>query len=212
MQTILVYSDSLTWGIVPGSRARLSFDERWPGAMEHILRAAGMDVRVVEDCLNGRRTLWEDPFKPGRRAMTDIAQRIEINSPLSLLVLMLGTNDLQNMHNNNAWHAAQGVASLVTAVRQAPIEESMPVPEILIVAPPAITGAKGPMANKFAGAERFGGELAGHLKAVASQFKTHFYDSNTVVSASAVDGVHLDAPGHFVLAQALADKVSGLIK
>jgi hypothetical protein len=34
MQHILVYADSLSWGIVPGSRERLGFDQRWPGVME----------------------------------------------------------------------------------------------------------------------------------------------------------------------------------
>ena len=37
MHQILVYADSLTWGIVPNTRRRLAFDERWPGVMEHEL-------------------------------------------------------------------------------------------------------------------------------------------------------------------------------
>lgn len=41
MQHILVYADSLTWGIVPGTRQRLAFDARWPGVMEAGLNAAG---------------------------------------------------------------------------------------------------------------------------------------------------------------------------
>ena len=34
MQQILVYGDSLTWGIIPNTRERLPFEKRWPGAME----------------------------------------------------------------------------------------------------------------------------------------------------------------------------------
>ena len=30
MKQILVYGDSLTWGIVPGTRRRLLFSQRWP--------------------------------------------------------------------------------------------------------------------------------------------------------------------------------------
>jgi len=37
MKQILVYSDSLTWGIIPLTRKRLSFDDRWPGVMENAL-------------------------------------------------------------------------------------------------------------------------------------------------------------------------------
>ena len=84
MQQILLYADSLSWGIVPDTRRRLAFDQRWPGVMEGALRAAGRRVRVIEDCLNGRRTVWEDPFKPGRNGLAGLEQRIEVNSPLAL--------------------------------------------------------------------------------------------------------------------------------
>lgn len=158
MLQILVYGDSLTWGIVPGTRQRLPFNQRWPGVMERALLSAGHEVRVIEDCLNGRRTAWDDPFKPGRNGRIGIEQRIEVNSPLALVVLALGTNDFQSMHQLNAWHSAQGLATLVQAIRQAPIEPGMPVPGILIVSPPPIQEPKGPIAPKFEGAR---GKCAG---------------------------------------------------
>src|SRR6202166_624960 len=120
--------------------------------MEAALAEAGRPVRIVEDCLNGRRTVWEDPFKPGRSGLACLEQRIEIHSPLALVILMLGTNDFQSMHPHTAWHAALGVGALVAAVRQAPIEPGMPVPPILIVAPPKLREARGVIARKFGGA------------------------------------------------------------
>jgi lysophospholipase L1-like esterase len=95
---ILVYGDSLSWGIIPNTRRRLSFAERWPGVMERALVDAGHQVRVIEDCLNGRRTAWDDPFKPGRNALDGLEQRMEINSPLALAIVMLGANDFQSVH------------------------------------------------------------------------------------------------------------------
>jgi hypothetical protein len=83
------------------------------------------------------------PFKPGRNGLAGLAQRIEIHSPLALVILLLGTNDFQSMHQHNVWHSAQGLGALVTAIRQAPIEPGMPVPPILVVAPPAIETPKG---------------------------------------------------------------------
>src|SRR6185503_8445357 len=150
---ILVYGDSLSWGIIPNTRQRHPFDVRWPGVMEGELARAGRPVRIVEDCLNGRRTVWEDPFKPGRNGLVGLAQRIEVNSPLELVVLMLGTNDFQSIHQYNAWHSAQGIAALVSTIRCAPIEPGMPVPEILVVAPPLIRNSSEPSVSKFVGAE-----------------------------------------------------------
>src|SRR6267154_5783663 len=169
MNQILVYSDSLTWGIIPNTRKRLSFDERWPGVLENKLNVSGQRVRIIEDCLNGRRTVWEDPFKPGRNGRQGLAQRIESHSPLSLVIVMLGTNDFQIAHShNNAWAAAQGIAALVNDIRSAPIEPGMPVPPVLVVCPPPIGPPKGLIAAKFLGADERCRGLADAYREVAS--------------------------------------------
>lgn len=41
MQHVLVYSDSLSWGVIPATRRRLPFDQRWPGVMEISLCSSG---------------------------------------------------------------------------------------------------------------------------------------------------------------------------
>ncbi len=211
MQQILVYADSLSWGIIPTTRKRLAFEARWPGVMENKLNAQGKSVRVIEDCLNGRRTVWEDPFKPGRKGLVGLAQRIEIHSPLALVILMLGTNDFQSMHSCNAWHVAQGIATLVTEIRQAPIEPGMPVPPVLVVAPPSIQIPKGPLAPKFLGGEAKWVGLADAYREVTAELGCSFYDSSTVTSASRVDGIHLDADQHLLLGEAIADVVRPLL-
>jgi len=210
MQQVLVYSDSLSWGIIPTTRRRLPFETRWPGAMEVELRERGRPVRVIEDCLNGRRTVWEDPFKPGRNGLAGLAQRIEVNSPLSLVLLMLGTNDLQSMHPHTAWHAAQGIATLIDAIRRAPIEPGMPIPPVLVVAPPPMLEPKGPLAGKFNGALLKSAGLAEAYRATAAELGCHFFDAGTVTSASALDGIHLDADQHRILGKALADLLTSL--
>src|SRR6266436_1275723 len=174
MNHILVYADSLTWGIIPNTRDRLPFDERWPGVVENKLNASGHKLRLIEDCLNGRRTVWDDPFKPGRKGLDGLAQRIEIHSPLSLVILMLGTNDFQFSHPyNNAWSAAQGIATLVNEIRRAPIEPGMPVPPILIVCPPPIHSPQGVLAPKFAGAEERCRGLSDAYRSVSSSLACH---------------------------------------
>jgi lysophospholipase L1-like esterase len=204
MQQVLVYGDSLTWGIIPDTRRRLAFEQRWPGVMENALVDAGRRVRVIEDCLNGRRTVWDDPFKSGRSGVVGLEQRIEINSPLALVIVMLGTNDFQSMHDYDAWHSAQGLAAIVRAIRRAPIEPGMPEPKILLVAPPPIQTPKGPIAPKFAGAERRCAGLAAAVEQVAKDERCGFFDAATVTSSSTIDGVHLDAEQHGVLGRALA--------
>lgn len=208
MHHVLVYSDSLSWGIIPTTRQRLAFDQRWPGVMENALSEAGKKVRVIEDCLNGRRTVWDDPYKPGRNGLIGLAQRIEIHSPLSLVVLMLGTNDFQSMHQHNAWHSSQGIAALVAAIRSAPIEPGMPIPPVLVVTPPPIRAPKGPIAPKFEGGENKCVGLAAAYEKVCQELGCYCFDSSTVITSSDVDGVHLDAEQHLILGKALANFIT----
>lgn len=211
MQHILVYSDSLSWGIIPTTRKRLAFEQRWPGVMEIALDGGGRKVRVVEDCLNGRRTVWDDPFKPGRNGLVGLAQRVEIHSPLELIVLMLGTNDFQSMHDYNAWHSSQGIGALVSAVRNAPIEPGMPVPAVLVVAPPPIRVPKGPIAPKFEGGDKKCVGLAAAYQQICIEMNCHFFDAGSVTTSSNVDGIHLDAEQHAVLGRALSEVVATLL-
>jgi lysophospholipase L1-like esterase len=209
---ILVYGDSLTWGIIPNTRKRLLFDERWPGVLENKLNELVHRVRLIEDCLNGRRTVWEDSFKPGRNGLVGLSQCIEIHSPLALVILMLGTNDFQFSHPyNNAWSAAQGIATLVHEIRKAPIEPGMPIPPILVVCPPPICSPQGVLASKFAGAEQRCAGLADAYRAVSSDLGCHFFDAASVTSSSRVDGIHLDADQHLALGRALADAVAPIL-
>lgn len=211
MEQVLVYSDSLTWGIIPDTRQRLPFVKRWPGVLENSLAEEGINVRVIENCLNGRRTVWSDPFKRGRDGSKGLSQVIEMHSPLKLVIIMLGTNDFQCTHDNNAWLSAQGMAKLITIVRQAPIEPGMPIPEIMVVAPPRIKKPKGAIACKFKGAEKRAVGLASELEKVAQEYAVHYFDAATVTESSCIDGIHLDEEQHLRIGRAIARAVSNAI-
>lgn len=211
MKQILVYADSLSWGIVPTTRQRLAFDERWPGVLEGALLKRGLPTRVLEDCLNGRRTVFEDPFLPGRNGLVGIGQKIEMHSPLALVILVLGTNDFQSVHPHTAWHAAQGIATLIRTIRQAPIEPGMTAPPVLVVAPPPIGIPKGPIAAKFAGAAEKCIGLAQAYQEVCAACDCAYFDAGTVTPSSRVDGIHLDLDQHTVLGEALAVPVAKII-
>jgi lysophospholipase L1-like esterase len=212
VQHVLVYGDSLTWGIVPNTRRRFPFEERWPGVLENKLSALGHRARLIENSLNGRRTVWEDPFKPGRNGLAGLAQCIEMHSPLALVILMLGTNDFQFSHPyNNAWSAAQGIVTLVNEIRKAPIEPGTPIPPILVICPPPIASPKGVLAEKFSGAEQRCAGLADAYRTVSSDLGCHFFDAASVTSSSRVDGIHLDADQHLALGNAVADVVTPLL-
>lgn len=178
--------------------------------MQRHLEKANKSYRVIEDCLNGRRTVLDDPFKPGRNGLDGLAQKIEAHSPLTLVILMLGTNDFQSLHDFTAQHSAQGLAQLIKAIRTADIEPGMPTPEIVVMAPPLIRKPMGPMAEKFKGAQLKSVGLSSALCDLAVQLKCHFFDVAEVTSASRMDGIHLDSDQHVTLGIAMAGFINQL--
>jgi lysophospholipase L1-like esterase len=204
MNQILVYADSLTWGIIPLTRNRLPLNKRWPGVMEQDLLKTGFCVRVIEDCLNGRRTIYEDPIKPGRNGNQGLAQRIEVNSPLSLVIFMLGTNDFQANHDHTAQDAAIGIRTLIHTVRNAPIEPGMRIPPILVVAPPPILDPQGDIRAKFQGGNLKCVGLAKAYQTLCEEEQCLFFDAATVTTSSLVDGVHFDESQHQIFGLALS--------
>jgi len=103
------------------------------------------------------------------------------------------------------------MAALVSAIRQAPIEPGMPVPDVLVIVPPPIENPRGPVAAKFQGAEAKCVGLAAAYGEVADELRCHFFDAGSVTPSSRIDGVHLDADQHRVLGEALVAVVEGLV-
>jgi lysophospholipase L1-like esterase len=87
----------------------------------------------------------------------------------------------------------------------------MPVPAILIVAPPPIRVPSGPIARKFTGAGERSRGLAAAFRETAADLGCPYFDAGGVTETSAVDGIHLDREQHLVLGTALADCVAPLL-
>lgn len=72
MQQVLIYADSLSWGIIPTTRRRLAFDERLPGVVETKLNARHHMVRVDNGDPPGTdRAGNARACDPGRRPTAD---------------------------------------------------------------------------------------------------------------------------------------------
>jgi hypothetical protein len=88
----------------------------------------------------------------------------------------------------------------------------MPVPPILVVAPPPITTPVGkPIWEKFEGAPPRSEGAAEAYRAIAAEMECQFFDAGRVVSTSPHDGIHLDADQHETLGRALSAVVSDVL-
>ena len=134
MRHILCYGDSNTWGYTPGTGERHAPDVRWTGVLRRLL---GEGWEVLEEGMNGRTTVFDNPMSQGRNGSAYLLTCLETHKPLDLVILMLGTNDLRF---TDAWGAAEGAAALVKKIRlYNRMEESTHIfpgkPRILLIAP-----------------------------------------------------------------------------
>ena len=94
---ILCLGDSNTHGYCadPGdcddsTLSRFNEEERWTCLLQ---RALGDAYLVIEEGLSGRTTVFEDPLNEGMPALPYLAPCLKSHEPVSLLIIMLGTND-----------------------------------------------------------------------------------------------------------------------
>lgn len=207
-RSVLCYGDSNTWGAATVARPddRYGPEERWPG----ILRAAlGAEWLVIEEGLNGRTTVSDDPVEGiEKNGRTYLYPCLMSHRPLDVVVIMLGTNDLKARFNKSPWEIAQGAGVLVDLVKAAGAGRSGGVPRILLVAP-APTREQIPLHTEmFAGAQAKSKHLGRFYQTVAVERGVDFLDAGAVIESSLHDGFHLDPEAHAALGKAVAAVVA----
>ncbi len=213
MKTILAYGDSLTFGAnpIPGG-PRHAYDDRWPTVLERVL--AG-EARVIAEGLGGRTTVHDDGWAAAdRNGARILPTLLESHSPLDLVVIMLGTNDLKPFHGRTAQEAANGMRRLVQIVRGHYVKPGDVAPRIILVSPPHIIHSDHPeMIPHFGGRAVIAEsqELARWYKLRADEYGCGFFDAATVARAHPADGVHLDAENTRRIGEALAPLVKSTL-
>ena len=204
MRTILCYGDSNTWGYDPETGERFPEDVRWPG----VLRAKlGDDYRVIEEGLSGRTTVWDDPIEGvHKNGRTYLRPCLESHSPVDLVTLMLGTNDLKSRFGSPASDIAQGAAGLADMVSRSGCGPGGGAPAVLLISPPPVATLTD-MAQMFEGAEGKSRQFSEHYGRFAEQHGCEFFDASTVIVSSDVDGIHFDAGEHRKLGDAVSVRV-----
>ncbi len=209
LPVVLCYGDSNTHGADPATGGRLGFGVRWPGVLAALLDG---EARVIEEGLNGRTTVRDDPYVPGRNGLAYLGPCLASHAPVDVVVIMLGTNDLKATFALPATEIAAGAAALADAALRSMSGPAGGSPRVLLVAPPALGPASEPMeVSGFAGAGERNAELPRLYRAVARRAGAAFLDASAIVSADPADGVHLSPASHRVLAHAVADAIRPLL-
>ena len=204
VRTILCYGDSNTWGFDPESGERFPEEVRWPGVLRTKL---GNEYRVIEEGLSGRTTVWDDPIEGvHKNGRTYLRPCLESHSPIDLVTLMLGTNDLKKRFGSSASDIAQGAAQLAEMVSRSGCGPGGGAPVVLLISPPPVA-ALSDMAEMFEGANEKSGRFSEHYKHFAEQHGCEYFAASAVIVSSDVDGIHLEADEHRKLGEAITARI-----
>jgi len=207
MKTILCYGDSNTWGWNPTTGERFARDERWPGVLR---QALGDGYLIIEEGLNGRTTVWDDPIEGYKNGKTYLIPCLETHRPLDLVIIMLGTNDLKVRFSLSAYDVANGVGVLVDIVQKSAAGPAGQASQVLLMAPPPLAKLT-EYAEMFESAVAKSKRFSQHYQRVAQEYGCEFFDTSQVIVSSNLDGIHLELSEHQKLGQAVAKIVPRLL-
>ncbi|MFC1959759.1 SGNH/GDSL hydrolase family protein [Chloroflexota bacterium] len=178
MKTVLCYGDSNTWGWDAFALGRHPRHVRWPGVLQ---AALGEDFYVIEEGLNGRTTVWDDPIELHKNGATYLIPCLESHKPLDLVVLMLGSNDLKMRYSVPAYDIAAGASRLVDMILRSRCGPDDGTPQVLLLSPPPL-GDMSPtphLDEMFTGAAAKADRLAYHYVQVAQEQGCAYLDTTT---------------------------------
>jgi lysophospholipase L1-like esterase len=208
MKTVLCYGDSNTWGYNPSTGERFSRDERWTGVLRQKL---GAEYQVIEEGLNGRTTVWDDPIEGYKNGKEYLIPCLESHRPIDLVAIMLGTNDLKKRFSVSAYDIANSAGVLVDVVQRSDAGHDGGPPKVLLMAPPPV-GKLTEFAEMFDDAEVKSRKFSEYYRRVAEEYKCMLLDTSELIVSSDLDGIHFEAGEHQKLGEAVAALVKNIFE
>lgn len=203
MKQILCYGDSNTWGLIPGTQNRYPWGVRWTSILQEKMNPS--EVRIVEEGLCGRTTVFEDSYREKRNGWKELPTILESQKPLDAAVLMLGTNDCKSYYKANAYQIAKGLERCIDR-----LQEYIPAEKILVVSPIHL----GEQVWKEEFDPEFdqesvatSKELFAEYQKVARRKHVRFLAASDVAKPSEEDQEHLTPEGHAALAEVIYEKL-----
>ena len=211
MINILCFGDSNTWGYDPATQNRFPNNLRWTGVLQNLL---GDNFNIIEEGLNGRTTNVNEReehalgyYRDFRSSMDLISILIETNSPIDLVVVMLGTNDLKNNFNQSSDDISTNMKLVCEAIINNDYFNGKP---IILVSPTHINESSANLLDSFIGTTEKSKSLAKQYKKIADDLDLFFVDASQSVKTNQIDGLHWNAMQHSDFANSICIKVKSI--
>ena len=161
---------------------------------------------MIEEGLNGRTTLWDDPIEGFKNGLDYLMPCLESHKPFDLITIMLGTNDLKCRFSVSTFDIAESVGVLVRQVQQSQAgpQENAPIP--LLIAPPPL-GKLNEFEEMFKGGSEKSQLFGKYYRKKALEMGCQFLDAAEFIQSSDLDGIHFKREEHRKLGEAVGKKI-----
>jgi lysophospholipase L1-like esterase len=186
----------------------LAMNDRWPGVLQ---KALGDEYHVIEEGLGGRTTVWEDPIEGHKNGKEYLIPCLATHSPLDLVIILLGTNDLKKRFSVSAQDIAFGAGVLVDTVNKSGSGRNWKAPKVLLLVPPPLEKLSD-LNEMFEGGREKSQRFSEHFRNVAKMYGCELFDTSTVIKSSDIDGIHLEKEAHKQLGESVAKIVKMILQ
>ena len=210
---IVCFGDSNTHGYNNKTGGRFDKTTRWPMVLQSLL---GEEYLIREEGLSGRTTVFNDPLHESLSGVEVIRPILLTHEPVSLLIIMLGTNDVKERFSATPENISRGLDRLIKKAQDAEEAFVQSKPNILVIAPYPIddeyreTAIGNDMGEGCAEKSRKLPEL---YKTIAEQNHCHFLSATAIPGMEnyPYDYMHLSPMAHRALAEALAQRMKNYL-
>jgi len=200
MKKIVCYGDSNTFGFNPIDSSRYDENIRWTSLLKKKL---SVNYEVINEGMCNRTAFVDNPngfIFSGAKHFKDFIQK---SDNIDILILWIGTNDLQFQYNISFSEIKNGLKNMLTLAQTKA--------EKIILIPPVILGEKileGYFSNLFDKASILKSKDVGKIyKTLADNYNCKFFDVNKFVKPSMIDGLHYTEKSHKIIADKLVQLI-----
>ena len=203
MKKIICYGDSNTFGYNPKDGSRFDENIRWTSLLQKYL---GVEYEVINEGMCDRTGFVNNPKGELFSAPKHFPAFIEKSGHIDLLILWIGTNDLQFQYNISLSAIEQGLENLIKLAKTK-------AKKIIIISPVILNEniLKGVFNSQFDKTSIVKSREVGKIyKNFSDLYNCKLFDINTIVKPSDIDGLHYNSNSHRIIANNLLKYISDM--